>query len=293
MDEFPCEEDPLRGPNWRWQQAHWLLRHGVSRHHRAEDEYVEIVIRYLREAQKANRKGGSHVDRLRSRYPELHWAIRLYQSREDNENLANVVEAYLLAPAKLEHIARQTGASTGLIVWYEKLFFNVLPLLSSEGYVIDVVLGSAAHPGQPQPRMDLFWKMVAYAGGSLWLEHYLRPLPHFRVEYPEQIRGAEDRAIRDLLRKRAVVAIQTAPLPAVHRELMRLYLQFVRLEQLTGRGGVGDTLAHHALACLRAMKLVIEPNKGEGGIPRLRGSAELRAGEKIRIALGLQAELEQ
>src|SRR6516165_10565041 len=128
----PHENDPFRPPDWRWERAKWLRVHGKYLRKDREDTFVRVAMAYQTDETRAR----NEIDReaLSYKYPGIF-------------NARWQLEGYLLGRASAEQTAVYTGIDPETVIWYERLFYNVLPHLEHDTYITSVVMGSSIHHG--------------------------------------------------------------------------------------------------------------------------------------------------
>lgn len=285
----PHPDDPERPPDWRWERARWLNAH--RRHVRKQGEDPWILMARKFQADEARCHTPFDREALLRKYPGIYWAHELYRRRDHG---SSAVEGYLLGRAEPETIAGYCHSRDEIITWYEKLFFNVVPLLKHDTYIVNVVMGREVHFGLSDKNYGLFWKMYGYGLGHIALRTYVRPFLSQFVRSEDQVAGAEDADIGATIRRKTLVAVHTMPVYQNHLLIVEAYNRCKEIQRLGGESaGTEALILSHCQAALCALPFVV----GKGGpmdLPRLSyydgQGVELRAREQLLVAMGHETE---
>jgi len=179
--------NPFLRPSWRFERVLRLVdRLPVpGRTTRKDDRYIREFRAFLLKY----RRGGVWRERLEEEQPEILWAYEMFQDQTLQPEARFLVEARLLSKQPLDDIADETKLTAGVVLWYEKLFFNVLPYIDCHDWIIRniilpasdrmAVLQQAAAEPAPAPRAtpslinphyDMTLKLFSYFGGPLLCE---------------------------------------------------------------------------------------------------------------------------
>jgi hypothetical protein len=217
----------------------------------------------------------------------VYWAHEIKESGLVAHRAA--LEAYLLSREKPERIARQLKTTDEVVLWYEKLFFNVRPYLRNELYIVTTVFREIIHQGLSERDYEFLWKMVGYAMGPIALRHIILPLQSIRVVAEDQLKPAVEAQIDGQISRKMLVAARTLPVAYHPHLLFEAYTRCREIEKELGRTAQGEALiAQNIQAALAAMPLRV----GAGGQvvaaeyrPSEEAGVELRAGEQIELSL--------
>lgn len=173
--------NPMRRPAWRWDRITYLLqRIGTSRTKKPaayDDKYILEGMKYLRHYQQLadsvlNDRSTMDVEAAFStayvHWPELALAHKMYVSR----TFARwAVEALVLAQQTPASIAADLGCPEGVIIAYERYFYDVRDRMTSELFVMDALMSPALKNGSMGGvDYDFFWKGLAYWYGAAVLK---------------------------------------------------------------------------------------------------------------------------
>lgn len=146
------EHNPFREVDWRWRYACELAERAEVRSDTTfYGETIREAARFLR-----------HQAKMSGPRTEFHTDLEKVQAIHlENGRTRLLIEAYLLARFKPEHITPYVGIEPFLVEFYERLFFNVLDRLDASLYIAKAVIGSLKDP--MTVRRLLRW--FAYHGG--------------------------------------------------------------------------------------------------------------------------------
>jgi hypothetical protein len=235
----------------------------------------------------------NEIDReaLSYKYPGIFNARRLHERLDIDARWQ--LEGYLLGRASAEQTAVYTGIDPETVIWYERLFYNVLPHLEHDTYITSVVMGSSIHHGLLERDFALLWKMIGYGLGHVVLRDWIKPMGSPFVRDLDQAPGAETAVFDAKLRRKAIVAIHTIP---VYNNQAIIFDAWQRSRELARQSGGQDATAMivtNIQAALCALPLVVG-KQGAMDLPKLahydEQSVELRAGEQMQIACGHETE---
>src|SRR5262249_19381893 len=204
---IPSPRNPFVPPNWRWERARWLREKGRYVRRGQDDRFTLVARDYQVESNKA--RTASARERLSRRYPGIYWAYEIRESGLKAHRWA--LEAYLLARERPERIAQLLKTSAEVVLWYEKLFFNVRPHLRNEFYIVNTVFRDVVHHGLSERDYELLWKMVGYAMGPVALRHIMLPLQSIRVVAEDQFKPAVEAQIDAQTSRKMLIGVRTIP----------------------------------------------------------------------------------
>lgn len=335
----PDEHDPFRPAHWRWRRAAWLRRsldassayassvedeEGDEKEEKVnskkkqgnalfglavrkksrkkslttgEDSFVKRAADFLRRF--ARLRGGYDHLRLAQSMPDIYYAYKLHRTQDQDDRWT--VEARVLADEPAEDIARKQRTTPAVIACYEALFFDVRGCLSHRDYLVNRVLGPAAHRGVMERDYDLLLKIYALAGGPLAVDALVymsgrigSGRPHPRNHEEASAFWLEDGA--DTIRRKAAVSARCMPInPSTQHLILEAHHKLLELERdkeqaLLSAGGAGgpQTVLGNIAACLAAVPF--RPSHKEDGPSVFRAfdamPVELRGDELLALGAG-------
>lgn len=291
----PSPHDPFLPPAWRWERARWLREKGKYARRSKEDEWLVQAKAY----QSAREKCVTELDlyELSLKYPGIYYAERIYN--EDRKQTRWAIEARILARQPFEELAEIERTSTEVLLWYEKLFFNVLPYIDSFDYITNVVMGESVHHGLKERDYDLLWKMYGYAGGPYVLDALIRGFnnPQHCTSY-DQVRAWLRDDYRFTVERRAAITGRTNTINNFTCDLyMSNWAKLLEIER-TAQGGNSSEAEALIMENIREMMRTIpfSVNREYRGVDATvmrrydEAGAELRASELIAVSLGRETE---
>jgi hypothetical protein len=281
--------DPKLRPDWRWERARCLQEDGQVRHP-DDDCYIDAALAYQIEANEC--ETAEDAKTLRQRFPGIYDA---FQVRFNENDLPWTLEAFLLARADFNLIARLHKIHTEAVFFYEKLFFNLVPYLESELYILAAVMGEAVHTGLTDRDYPTIWKLVGYYGGPALLQAYIRPFHALRVSDEDQVDSAFLAALDREMRKKALKAGLTIPTFAHHEIIFNAYHQAQVIAQAKGGGNAQEQSCKENIhAAMLAFKDCFVVGSHPANLPLLQKYAqsrvELRPHEQMQLALGIETD---
>jgi hypothetical protein len=206
------------------------------------------------------------------------------------------VEGYLLGRARPEEVGDYTGIPAEAVMWFEKLFFNVVPRLRHETYIVTVVLGREVHHGLMERDVPLLWKMIGYAMGHRTLRQWVRPMRAQFVRSDDQVAPAEHAAYIEKLRHKVLVSAQTMPVYGNQPAVFEAWARVCEAARLGGDQADESLLLNNIQASLKALPFMVG-RQGPVELPRLvhydEQAVELRAHEQMEVALGQETQAHQ
>lgn len=268
-------------------RAQWLRNSGKYARKSREDTETLVVKRYI--AAKAACQNEMQLERLMYKMPGLFHAEQ-FHDREDLD-IRWEVEARLLAREPFESIAKKIGTDVEVVMWYERVFFNVLEKIDNQSYIGQVAMGRSIHRGLFERDYDLLWKMLGYACGPLMVDSLVRrlgPLPQ-RVDSEDQIDPMKKTLTGSVMAEKALVAAMTIPVSYNQNVILEHYTKMLEIEKNSGKGGDVTTLITNNIhAALTALPFSTE--RPVVAAPQMSyyddQSAELRADEMLAVGLG-------
>lgn len=110
------------------------------------------------------------LKRLKKAQPDFVAAVSIYECADDSRWL---IEALIFADMPAEKIARHLGIDPEVISTFEKLFFDMRPLLRYDVFVVATFLQPQA--GRLPINSGWLWKLLAFHGGAELLLNFLDP----------------------------------------------------------------------------------------------------------------------
>lgn len=301
-------EAPFRPVDWRWEKAR-LMREdpqtaSLLRHQ--DDEWTIKAKKFQEKYKDVN----DDYDRLLllRRWPALSEAADI-RFRDDEKRLVRYeIEARLLASEPFERIAEKVGASVESIIWYEKVFFNVLDRLHNEGWVCHCVIGEAIQAGLTERDYDVLWKIMGYYGKSLVLDAIIRKT--FDTRAPETQSQVGDFLVDDIektAKLKTAIAFRTMSINSYTQErIIELYKEFQALKKAAdGDAGSGDQLSSNIQVMIQNLgwtignrNVMVSASDPQKIVGRLRSevvqadecAAELRADDLMQLNIGQTPE---
>jgi len=241
------EHDPHLPPDWRWQRALSLRDHGSP--DEDDDEYVRAAQDFLVRANNCETVNDRR--HLFESDPGIYLAQELHR-RADGMRWS--VEAFLLAGTEFKEIAQVHNTGTEMILWFERLFFNVVPYLDSSLYITSVVIGDKVHFGMAESDYGLLWKVLGYAGGPDMLRSFINPCQLKRAADADQVNAAYAAAHDRQLRLKALVAAVTMKVSGNYKAIFDAYFKAQELHQAKGSNHADTSIYKNISAALEAFK---------------------------------------
>lgn len=298
---------PFRPTDWRWEKAR-LMR---------EDQRTALLLRHqdddwTRKAKKFQEALAAADDDYAQllvirKWPDL-WDAHCLRHREDDKRLVRYeIEARLLANDPLERIAERTGIAPNVVIWYEKLFFNVADRLANKSWIAHCVIGEAAQAGLNERDYDALWKTMGYCGGGLVIDAVVDT--SYDVTRPENA-GQTEQWINDDIRRVAGIkmgiGLRTMAVNNYTMErISEIYLRFEEMKRTANVGGAGDMLTSNIQVMLQHIpwtigdrRVLVMASDPKTIVGRLREevaaaddcAVELRASELMQLNTGQQPE---
>jgi hypothetical protein len=179
--------DPFLRPEWRWERVLKLVDRVPTpgRTTRRDDSYIRAARSFML---RWRSYGPERRDELLYENPGLYYAYKIHDKLGSDPEVRFIVEARLLTGQPYEEIADACNTLPETIDWYEKLFFNVRPMLRHHDWIVkNVLLPSAdryaphdpdedkpfANPAVVQPHLDMTLKFFSYFGGPILCEYMI------------------------------------------------------------------------------------------------------------------------
>jgi hypothetical protein len=280
----PSPHDPFVPPNWRWERARQLRSSRSGNRHSGDDPFTKLARAY----QSARAKCRTEADwrRLERKYPGVHYAWELHEADSGRMDKRWSLEAFLLSRAKPEQIAHWLKISPDVVIWYEKLLFNVLPYLDHDIWIVQTVMRSAIHYGLTEREYDLLWKMIGFAMGPIALRHLILPLTPVWVADEDQLKGATEVQVDAQTLRKMLIGIRTVPVWNNQEIIFEAYNRAREIEKGMGRTPQSESLIiQNVQAALVSMSCRVGAPQPREQLAHDRGAAELRVHEQMEMAL--------
>lgn len=283
--------NPSRPADWRWERARYLREKSRLARLSRDDDFVRIA--RLFQIEKAKATTDYDTERLMDKFHGIYWANDIYS--KPNNVVRWIIEALLVSCMPANEIAELCKTDSDVITWYEKLFFNVLPHLRQEAWIINVVMGASVHNGVTEREHDLLWKMIGYGLGPVFLMDFFRPIKTQRVTV-EQIDAAYDAWIRNQMHKRMAVAAQTIPIYGNHEIIFNTWNKIREIDKAEGGSGAAGeaTIVQNIHTAMISLPFTV----GRDMPPELLGvkrfhdaGVELRPNEQLQLTSGEVSDL--
>lgn len=206
--------DPYRPPDWRFQRILQLLDGPTTgRLTRSDDAFIKGGRRYL--ALFRSRTSVGERRQLMLEYPGMFYAHKIYEKGADNNPIRFLLEARLLARMDFLEIANASGIPAEAVIWYEAVFFHVIPKLKLQDWIMTHVLQPAAarsldddekSPAYVRTNMDWTLKLFAYYGGPLLCDFLISGFRQAQLGNLDDVHNYLDRCFADKIRLRSLQA---------------------------------------------------------------------------------------
>lgn len=113
------------------------------------------------------------LKRLKKAQPDFVAAVSIYECADDSR----LIEALIFADMPADKIARHVETDPEVISTFEKLFFDVRPLLKYDVFVVATFLQPES--GRLPINSGWLWKLLAFHGGAELLLNFLDPNGQF------------------------------------------------------------------------------------------------------------------
>jgi hypothetical protein len=276
-------------PTWRWNRARNLVATGTYAKLAQDDIYVRLAKSFWAEYSRLEKIPEHTVfdkEQLFLKYPGIAYAWQLH-TNTTGQNQRWLVEAHLLGRATPEQTAEFVGTEPDVVVWYEKLFFNILPYLKHEGYIINVVIGEAIHRGITDRDFDLLWKSIAYSWGYPALQEWVRPFQRNKITNARQLKPALSDAVSRDLDKKTAVALKTLQTYGNHEIILNAWNKAREIEANQGSTPTGEALIlSNVSTAISSLQFLVGRDGLNGASGFADAGAELRADEQLQVDIG-------
>ncbi len=297
-------EAPFRPVDWRWEKAR-LMREdprtaSLLRHQ--DDDWTRKAKRF-QELYEACRDDYDRLLLVR-KWPALVEAHDLRFKEDEKRLMRFEVEARLLASDPIERIAEKVGTAPAVVIWYEKVFFNVLDKLANTAYISHCVMGESAQAGMTERDYDVLWKMMGYCGKGIVLDAVIGKT--YDATVPESAGQVGDFLSDDIERSvklKMTVAMRALPVNSyTAMQIAEIYQRFQEIKKMAdGAGAAGDMISANIQVAIQSLGWTVgdkrvlisaaDPSKIVG---RLRDevlaaddcAVELRADELMQLNTG-------
>ncbi len=295
-------QSAFRPVDWRWEKAK-LTREdariaALMRHE--DDDWIRKARKF--QVQYSEARSSYDFLLLERRWPALLEALQLHNCSSPQLTKYEV-QARLLANEPLEAIQLRVSVSVDALMWYERVFFNVLDRLPNRGYIAHRVLGESLQAGLTERDYQLLWQMYGYMAGPVVLDAMIDR--HYDVTQPESpaqmTQFGTDDVGRTMLLK-SMVASRTMPINSYTQTIiLEIHQRFIELKKMADSGVTGDMSSGNILAMMNTLpwtigdKVVLvasdDPKRIVGRLSSEivtadSGAAELRSRELLQLAAG-------
>ncbi len=279
-------------PNWRWERARMLREDGKYARKNRDDEWVRLAMKFQSKLCGLTSIAGH--ERLYEEMPGLYAAWHMYAQTEDSgKNNRWGIEAYLCANEAPEDVAKRLGIAPEVVVCFTKMFFDVVGKTRNGLYMLNEVIGRSVHRGIAAREYDLLWKIFGMAGGPRTVSAIMNCNTQPEVipdnDQATGVRLAE--MLKETAVARSLVAIRTIPIEYNQEVIFNFCTKLLEIGQKAdGIGEAKNMIMTNVNAMMVNMgfefggKPEREPDHPLGAYDSQ--SAELRAGEQVRLALG-------
>jgi hypothetical protein len=295
-----CTTSPLRPLNWRWQKAQALRESGRAPSRSRDDEWVRLARRFQVELMTV--RDDWQMLALAERYPSLVEAREVHT----NDGLRGArweLEARLLSKDEnIANVCRRLCLTPGGVRAYEALYFNVADRLDNTGWVVHSVIGPLVHAGLSERQYEILWKLYGFFYGPVFLDCLIDTVvPTSRPASVDKVPAAIQDDFRNVLRRKALVAIRTMPVNSFTQPMiLEIETKYQEMEKaLSGAAGgtqiLVDTIGD-LMGSMRNRWTVGDGTEDRPVAKRLMladgSAAEYRAGELMMIASGSEPGLD-
>jgi hypothetical protein len=282
----PNDHNPFKDPSWRWERARSLRENGKLARYGTEDPGVVMAHQF--QIREAGCRTPADRENLMSKYPGIYFAKEIH--RRPDQVIRWAMEGYLLGRALPRDIALWTATSDEVVIWYERLFFNVLPHLDADTYIMNVVIGGSVHQAIHERDIGTLWKLAGYTKGPVFLRAMLRTLQVNHITDVADIPRGWEEWFNEALNRKAALTMTSM---SGHNNEATVFDSWHRTRELAKEqdGATAESaIAANLSAALGAMPFGV--GNGATDLPQLakynEGAVELRAHEMIEVAMGLE-----
>lgn len=266
MSIYVAYDNPLRPVDWKWQRAVAIYENigaAASRRRDTPNGHAWIKRAKSFKTDIENARTDAMREQVAYNYRDIFWAHWIWASENP---MKYSLEAHILARENNFEIGYRCGVAPDVVEAYEQLFFNVRERIHHRKYILNVVIGVAAHRGLSEREYDLLWKLYAYNLGSHVLDaledKFANPM---WCGTPDGVGAAiQDDAIGTLKLKAALAAKTVQVNSHTQLALLEQFTKFVEVERNTDSTGKA---AEQILENIQAMMITIPFNVG-GRDPR-------------------------
>lgn len=274
----PSKNMPNRPPNWRWERAKWLNDSGKYVKKSKEDPYVIAAQKFQKRLLKC--KSDIYEVYLSEKFPGIYWAHRIYN---DEQHVTKYqIEARLLAGDDPERITKRCFLnSPEIVLWYERLFFNISDAMDSLDYLCGVVIGRAIYYGVTDRDYDVLWKLYALAsrGQPEILDDLLTPIGNrTAVSF-----FSDD--IKNNISRKAAITSRTMSSSFNQQVILDIHTRLKELEGMAESGEAGSLLNEHIKAMMESFgsSVLRELERSSENIEELGPAKEIRSDYSLSL----------
>lgn len=263
---------PYRSQQWRWDRV-LQVTHGADRSQgctKYDDKWVSLARSFYKSYMEAPDKRHD----LFLQDPGLYYAHEIYKAGQDDPAKSLIIEARIMSREPLHDIARRSKTLPDAILWYARLFFDVLNNLDDDDWVnLNIIqpamvrnMGGLTESYKKtagrfpfidqviaKPFMDASLKYFAYHGGPVVLDYLL-----YGAKRGKQIGNQDDldkyfdSHWATACRSRSAQAMRTFEINKYNvMELFQVHTQIIALEKgEDGKSAQQTTIERHVSGML-------------------------------------------
>lgn len=288
------KDHPYRPVHWRWERARIRKELGQTAPGRSLDDKWIRTAATFRKAKDACRDE-TELYALFERYPDLAMAYELWDEEKTAidgrpNSMRHEVEARFLARESLSTISKKSGLSESVLLWYEKLFFNVRDRINNHMYIFHQVIGDGIQRGMTDRDYAILWKLYAYVRGSHMLDFLITTFNDWERPTRAQIESSLLDDHRTTMRRKAAIASRMVGVNHHSSDrLIELHTKIVEIEKSIGdtspdgvQNNIQVMLSHLPFLVGRQASAAVSNPLADYH----KSGADLRADEMMAISLG-------
>lgn len=304
----PRLSDPFMTPDWRYQRVLKMIsREPVpGRPTRLDDNYITDLRAFLLRW----RRGDAEQNKLLVEETALHHAWRIFDNLMTDQRFKFATEARLLSGQTPTEIAFAVKTLPEVMVYFEKLFFNVAPFLEHHDWVVKHALlppvlqtaesnedefVSFSTPAIVKPYEDMSIKYFAYFGGPIICEYMLNKFQSGkRCPTADEMGAWFDATHTIAIQSKSAQA--TGVFEVNKYNVMELFATHARIMEIQKSNGGDSEKQNEIEKHIKAMLSQIPWTSGKDGRTRFEGSiigevdkgaSEMNAEELMLAGAGL------
>lgn len=258
-----AQKDPARSPSWRWDLVGSIMSGPAVSEPKVRDRWIRKGIELWKLRHRPAEVAGTSLEPV--------WmAHRIYLWDNPSRWL---LEARILAGQSDDEIAGKLGVDRRTVAAYEALFFNVRDRLDNPDYIMGAAIGTISATIS-HGNMEPLWKLYAYFGGPVMLEHLAYNFPGGRANSAMDLQSLARDLIGASLEVRALVASRV--MKVTNRQaipIINTYLKLTAPEDAGSTNRTLDTIGRILDSIEVKVREQPDPSAGEQSINRLKGNA--------------------